>query len=146
MALLRLSALDPGDLEVLSLHLQDAIVRVGDLRYLPKQQRFVMAVNRFSWENVAAKRRYERRLTALHFERVRSVKSQRLRQDDPDAVAAILALTFETGDDPAGTIVIALSGGGTLRLEVEYVEGRMKDLGPVWKTPHLPRHDHGDNA
>ena len=146
MALLKLSALDASDLEVLSLHLQDAIVRVGDMRYLPKQQRFVIVVNRFSWENVTAKGRHERRRTALHFEQVRSVKSQRLRQDDPKAVAAILAITFETANDPAGSIVIALSGGGTLRLDVDYVEGRMKDLGPVWKTPHLPRHDHGDGA
>ncbi|CAN5227221.1 DUF2948 family protein [soil metagenome] len=146
MALLRLTALDPGDLEILSLHFQDAIVRAGDMHYLPRQKRFVMAVNRFSWETAKRPGPYERRRTALHFERVLSVKSQRLRQDDPNAVAEILSLTFETGVEPAGAIVIALSGGGTLRLAVDYVEGRMKDLGPVWRTPHLPRHDHGDGA
>ena len=37
---LKLLALDEEDLAVLSAHVQDAVLKVGDLVYLPKEQRF----------------------------------------------------------------------------------------------------------
>src|SRR5436309_473980 len=37
---LKLIALDEKDLEIVSSHLQDAVVRVGDLAYVPSQKRF----------------------------------------------------------------------------------------------------------
>lgn len=143
MALLKLTALDSGDLEIISAHLQDAIVRTGDIRHLRNQQRFVLAANRFVWENAAARASgpYERRRTGLRFERVRSVKAHRVRQDDPEAVMSLLAIRFEPGDEPSGDIVITLSGGGSLRLTVDYIEGQVEDLGPSWETPNLPVHE-----
>ena len=50
MDLLKLVALDPEDLAIVSAHLQDAIVRVGDLAYLPKERRFALVARRFDWE------------------------------------------------------------------------------------------------
>ena len=47
---LRLKARDADDLEVISASLQDAIVAIGDMTYLPMEQRFVMVANRFKWE------------------------------------------------------------------------------------------------
>src|SRR5690242_15493382 len=46
---LRLIALDPEDLEVMSCNLQDAVVRVADVAYLPGQRRFAFLANRFDW-------------------------------------------------------------------------------------------------
>ncbi|HEX9905739.1 MAG TPA: DUF2948 family protein, partial [Propylenella sp.] len=43
---LRLIALDEEDLAVISTHVQDAIVRVGDLAFRPAEQRFALAMNR----------------------------------------------------------------------------------------------------
>ena len=42
MDLLKLTALDNDDLSVISAHLQDAVLLIGDIRYLPDQQRFVL--------------------------------------------------------------------------------------------------------
>ena len=50
MTQLKLLALDEEDLIVVSSHLQDAVMRVGDMAYLPSQQRFAAIVNRFDWE------------------------------------------------------------------------------------------------
>ena len=47
---LRLKARDADDLQIISAALQDAIVAVGDMAYLPDEQRFVLVVNRFKWE------------------------------------------------------------------------------------------------
>ncbi len=48
---LKLVALDQDDIEVVSAHVQDALVRVGDIFWQPREHRFVMALNRFDWMN-----------------------------------------------------------------------------------------------
>ena len=63
MTLLKLLALDEEDLQVVSSHLQDAVVRVGDMVFLPSQKRFVAIVNRFDWESATGNdtKNYKRR-------------------------------------------------------------------------------------
>ena len=46
---LKLLAFDADDLAVISANLQDALLRVGDLAWLPAEQRFVAVSNRFDW-------------------------------------------------------------------------------------------------
>ena len=68
--LLRLVALDAEDLAILSAHVQDAVLRVKDINWLPRKGHFVLGLNRFVWEKAAAgswrKREFERRRAALH--------------------------------------------------------------------------------
>ena len=72
---LKLQGLDEEDLAVLSAHVQDAVLKVGDLLYLPQEQRFAVGMNRFIWEKADGRRRtYERRRTALTFDRVKAVQ------------------------------------------------------------------------
>jgi hypothetical protein len=94
MDLLRLVALDQEDLAVLSAHLQDAIVRVGDLTFLPSEHRFALAARRFDWE-AGASEPPRRRLTGLHFERVLAARTKDLPRENTDAVLNLLAITFE---------------------------------------------------
>jgi hypothetical protein len=70
---LKLVALDRDDIEVVSAHVQDALVRVGDMLWLPREHRFVMALNRFDWMAVVDAKHaaeYRRCRTALRFDRV----------------------------------------------------------------------------
>ena len=53
---LKLVALDRDDIAVVSTHVQDALVRVGDILWQPHEHRFVMALNRFDWMAVAGAR------------------------------------------------------------------------------------------
>ena len=53
----------------------------------------------------------------------------------------LLAVTFEISEAPSGFVTRVFSGGGDIRLEVECLECEMSDLGPVWETSNLPRHD-----
>ena len=48
---LKLVALDKDDIEVVSAHVQDALVKVTDIFWQPREHRFVMALNRFDWMN-----------------------------------------------------------------------------------------------
>ena len=80
MAELKLIAFDADDLAVISAHLQDAVLKVGDIAYLPRERRFAAVGNRFDWADAlrAATRpqEYARRRTALRFERVLGAQVQ----------------------------------------------------------------------
>ncbi|WP_346899049.1 DUF2948 family protein [uncultured Roseibium sp.] len=140
---LKLAALDAEDLEVLSAHLQDAVLTVGDIRYLPKERKAIFVVNRFVWDKAADKRTgdHERRRAVLAVAQVSAMKATRIRQDAKGAVLELLAVTFEEGDAPAGRIKLEFAGGGTVLLEVDCIEAQLADLGAAWSTPNRPAHD-----
>jgi Protein of unknown function (DUF2948) len=135
---LRLAALDNDDLKIISAHMQDALVRVSDIRYLHKTRQFAMVANRFAWE---LQPKSERCRSGLHFEHVLSVQQQGLDRMEPSDILSLLSITFEPGSAPAGTVVLAFSAGHSVRLLVEYLDLQLKDLGGAWATGHTPRHD-----
>lgn len=142
MTSLKLVALDEDDLEIVSAHLQDSVLKAGDLVYRPAEKQFAMAVNRFVWE---AKRRLlqrggERRRSLVHFDRVLSVKRVGFDPSREEDVLSLLALRFVPGEAPAGTIEIVFSGGAAIRLEVECIEARLTDTAAAWETPSRPAH------
>ena len=47
---LKFVVLDEEDLEVASTHLQDAVGKVADVHWRPREKRLVLALNRFDWE------------------------------------------------------------------------------------------------
>lgn len=144
---LKLAALDEEDLAVLSAHVQDAVLKVADMTYLPRENRFVIAMNRFIWEKAEGKRRnYERRQAALTFDRVLSVRTNRIRRDLADAVLNLLAIDFDPSEPPGGAVNLIFAGGGAVRLEVECIEARLADLGAAWATTAKPSHDLDSDA
>jgi hypothetical protein len=136
---LKLTALDAQDLEVISASMQDAVLKAGDIRYLKREKKLVLAARRFAWE--VASKTNERRLTGLHFGRVLAVRSQGIDRKAKDAVLSLLSITFAATDEPAGTIAIAFSGGATLHFDVECIEARLADLGPAWEAGRRPSHE-----
>jgi hypothetical protein len=137
---LKLVALDIDDLAVLSAHLQDAVAKVGDMTYLPKEKRFAMLVNRFDWSSAGEEAPLRRR-TGIHFERVLGASTRGFDLANREAVLNLLAVEFEEQDAPSGTVKLNFSGDAAIRLEVECLEAAMSDLGPAWSTRQRPRHE-----
>jgi hypothetical protein len=137
---LRLLARDAEDLSVLSVHLQDAELKVADIVFLPRERRFAFAVDRFDWERRTLENKNCRRRAAVHFEGVTKVSSKGVPVDDRAALLNLLALAFEPGEEPGGAVNLLLQGGGMIRLEVECLEAAMKDLGPTWDCTCCPEH------
>ncbi|MGU3493330.1 DUF2948 family protein [Xanthobacteraceae bacterium A53D] len=137
---LKLFALDDEDLAIISTHLQDAVVKVGDMGFVPKSQRFALLLNRFDWDGKPDGENFVRRRSGLHFERVRNVKLRGFDVKAHDAVLNLLAITFEPTDEPSGLLQLTFSGGAEIRLEVECIEAGLSDLGPAWGCPHKPEH------
>jgi hypothetical protein len=141
MDLLKLVALDNDDIEVLSAHVQDSVVKVGDVLWRPAEKRLIIAINRFDWESAqGAEPPFRRRRAALRFERVSAVKCRNVSCSDKDAVLNLLAIEFIPTESPAGHVTLTFSGGGEVRLDVECLEVELADLGPVWATAACPAH------
>jgi hypothetical protein len=154
---LKLTALDEEDLEVISAHLQDATLLVGDITYLPKLKKFALLANRFCWESAMSRDAaaeggasddateaagpFRRCRCGLQINRVFSVQYNNVRRDNPEGVLSLLAIRFHPGPEaPGGIIELTFSGGGALRAEVECIEAALDDLGLSWETPRKPAH------
>jgi hypothetical protein len=142
---LKLVALDRDDVEVVSAHVQDALVRVADILWQPREHRFVMGLSRFDWIGAAdarpaVKSDYRRCRTALRFERVLSCRCRNLDQTNKNAQLNLLAVEFEAHDPPAGVVTMTFSGGGVIRLEVECLEAELADLGEIFVADGCPNH------
>ncbi len=142
---LKLVALDRDDIEIVSAHVQDALVRVADIFWQPREHRFVMALNRFDWmsavdANPERQADYRRCRTALRFDRVISCQCRNLDQSNKDVRLNLLAVEFAERDAPAGLVTMTFSGGGVIRLEVECLEAELADLGEIYVADGCPNH------
>lgn len=147
MSAVKLIALDDEDLSVISTHLQDAVVRVGDLAYLASERRFAMVVNRFDWSNANTQAEdYARLRSGLRFEKVASAQVSGIDLHDKNRVLSLLAITFSESDHPSGFIEIVFSGRAAIRLEVECVEAELRDLGAQWATNVKPTHSEEESG
>lgn len=139
---LKLIALDKADLDVLSAHLQDAVLRVEDMTYLPHERRFAAVLNRFDWMSAGdgKAKQYQRRRAALRIEKVLAAQFQKLPMHDKSHVVELLAVNFEETEAPAGYVMLVFAGGGGIRLAVECIEVELNDLGPAWPARVKPEH------
>ncbi|WP_088348292.1 MULTISPECIES: DUF2948 family protein [Rhodomicrobium] len=151
MELLKLIALDDEDLTIMSAHLQDAVLLVEDMAFIPQERRFAAIVNRFDWVSATEKRTangggYERRRAALRFEKVMNAQFRQLSLDNKGDALELLAVKFEAATLPSGYVTLFFAGGGAVRLHVDCIEAELRDLGPIWKTRRKPEHpDDGNN-
>lgn len=144
MDTLKLIALDEEDLQILSAHLQDAVLKVEDIEYLAAEKKLVLGVNRFVWELASdgkRRRSFERRRTALLFDRVGKVQATGIDRRHANDILSLLAIRFIVGDAPSGIVELTFAAGKALRLEVEAIEAQLTDLGPAWETSFKPEHE-----
>ncbi len=137
---LRLIALDTEDLAIMSAHLQDSLVTVGEMAYLPRSKRFAAVAARFDWV-AEAEGKKERCETGFHFERVLKVSRSGFSQQDPTQRLMLLSVAFDEIDSPAGQVVLTFSGGAAIKLDVECLEAQVQDLGRRWTCTACPNHD-----
>jgi len=139
-ALLKLRAEDTEDLLVISACLQDALVPVRDLAYIPEERTFLLIANRFRWENgvrpAPGEAGLERTLCGITFSEVAAVSYSGFRRSENGRILSLLAIRAENGK-----VHLEFSGGAAIRLEVACILCHAKDIGEPWPTPWQPRHD-----
>jgi hypothetical protein len=144
MDMLKLVALDADDLTMVSAHMQDAVLKAGDIAFWPKESRFAIIARRFDWEGHDAGEN-RRRLSGLQFGRVTRAQAHALDAQARDRVLNLLSITFTptVPEAPEGEITLTFSDGAAMRLSVECIEAQLTDLGPVWEAAGAPAHPGG---
>ena len=137
---LKLLALDIEDLDVISATTQDAVIRVGDMGFAKADHRFAMLMNRYAWEGGVGGKKGVRKRAALYFDRVNGVKVTGFDTNAREGTLELLTIRFHPAEAPSGLIELAFAGGGTVRLEVDYIESRLEDLGAAWAAKARPEH------
>ena len=141
---LKLRAEDADDLAVISACLQDALVAVRDLAFVPQDRAFLMAANRFRWEGAARPERaetgYQRILCGITFGAVAGVSYIGFRRSEDDRILSLLTIR-PWHDDEGDAIRLEFSGGAAIRLDVAHIVCHAQDVGEPWPTQWQPRHD-----
>jgi hypothetical protein len=134
---LKLLARDEEDLAVISAVLQDALIPVSEMAYLPDEQRFALVANRFRWEAPHDRPRdnFERRLTGLSIGGVTGVRRRGFNPGDPTRILALLAVRRV-----AGALQLDFAAGASIRLETAEILCHLDDLSEPWPTRWQPRH------
>jgi hypothetical protein len=156
----KLRAHDPLDMEVIATWLQDALVPLADLAYLPREKRFVMVANRFMWESATPEPArepgpsgdarfedetgdpaFQRVNCGVCFDRVRAVRYRGLDPKNKDHILNLLTIEAEPR-----AVMLVFSGEASIRLEVTAIACHLEDLGEPWPTHWLPDHGESDAA
>ena len=143
-AAFKLRAEDADDLAVISACLQDALVAVRDLAFVPQDLTFLMVANRFRWERASRPARgeagYQRSLCGITFGAVVGVSYHGFRRSEDARILSLLAI--RPGRDGEGcAILLEFSDGAAIRLGVSRILCHAQDLGEPGPTPWQPRHD-----
>ena len=145
---LKLRCEDEEDVVVLSSLLQDALVPMAELAWLPAEKCFVFVASRFIWSECidvtlpageAGIECYSRQNFGVTLEGVKAVRSRGIDIDDKSRILELLAITASSGS-AAATIELVFAGGAGIRVECERIAVHGQDVGEPWPTLHRPRH------
>jgi hypothetical protein len=150
---LKIIARDAEDLAVVSACLQDSLIPLNEMRYLPQERRFVMVANRFRWERAAKETPGTAPITDASFEsdddfgdrqrtnagicidRVLAVRSRNIDRSRPDDFLSLLSVRLD-----GNKLSFLFAGGGVVQVEIEALALYLSDLGKAWPTQWRPDH------
>lgn len=141
--LLKLKAVDSGDLQVIAGILQDAIVPVLDIAHDKSGRSFMFAANRFRWEKPAAgaDSDKERIHCGVTFANVSSVLRKGIDRRQPGTFLNLLTISLEDRPDGEGPVVeLTFSGDAAIRLETAGLLCHLEDFGEPWPAQSQPQH------
>ena len=127
---INIGALDDEDLSVLSALCQDSVIKIGDIAWRKSARTVALLLQRFRWEENTPEA--ERVQSMLVIDQALAMAAQGIDPQDKDGVLSLLSVEFETPDedesDPSGDVLLKFSGDATLRIHVEALELRLRDV------------------
>jgi hypothetical protein len=140
---IRLRAVDAEDLSVIAACLQDALIPLAEMAYLPDERRFMAAFTRFQRERLPDPGR-PAGLTQSHSVLVlREVEAVKVRGLDRRFGAVrfeLLTMIAEPGAD-GQRITLLFAGDAAIQLHARSIAATLEDFGEPWPATALPRHD-----
>ena len=140
---LKLIGKNQEDLKIISAYSQDSIVSIRDIVFLKKNRIFIMVTNRFMWEALQKKfeqKNIKRIRSALKFEEVLKVRSQKINQENKNRNLECLAIKCDEKLNNNYEVKIFFSGDGVITLTLEAIDVILQDLGKPWEAKYSPKH------
>jgi hypothetical protein len=157
---LKLKAVDQHDVEVCSMHLQDALCPLSSMHYSKKDKVFSLMANRFCWENIEYGDQYSsyfRVHCGVFFHGVESIYKCNFYQKGHERIFNLLmlsdrdlersetnkskdSLSLEKEECGMSLIHLIFSDEKEIRLQGKKIEIYLKDFDEPWPSKHKPVH------
>jgi hypothetical protein len=141
---LRLKAVDADDLSVIAACLQDALIPLSEMVYLPDERRFLAAFTRFRRECLADPTCCDgltQCQSVLTFNGVECVKHHGIDPRFGGVKLEFLTMVAEPGGDGLVTVVLIFAGDMALQLRVRGISATLSDFGEPCPAHAAPRHE-----
>jgi hypothetical protein len=141
---LRLKAVDAEDLGVIAACLQDALIPLREMVYLPDERRFLAAFTRFRREclaDPAACDGLTQCQSVLTFNGVEGVKHHGIDRRFGAVKLEFLTMVAQPTDDGRVTVILLFAGDMALQLRVRAIDATLRDFGEPWAAAAAPRHE-----
>ena len=92
---MQLNAIDTDELKIIATILQDGLIEVNDVKYLPSIRSFVLMITRFMWEEKIVNKVNKRtKAVFLVFEDVLSAFAKNIDQNDKTKTIELVTFNF----------------------------------------------------
>lgn len=124
-------------IDVISAHMQDAIVPSSSFIHETEQKSFKLLGNRFCWEKfLNPENPIKVRVHAgIHFDHVTNVQKKNIHLHHPERLYNLMLMEAKENE-----VLLKFSENGEIRLTVEKISCKMADLHEPYPTQFLPAH------
>ena len=129
---MNLNAIDTDDLKIISTILQDGLIEVNDIKYLPSIRSFFLMITRFMWEEKIVNKVDQRIRAVLSFEDVLSVYSKNIDQLNKKKTLELVTFNYYPNDSKNIEIELLFKNDATIKLETEIIRCKLEDQGEPW--------------
>ena len=134
---MKLNAIDTEELKIIATVLQDGLIEVNDVKYLPSIRTFIVMITRFMWEEKIVNKINNRTKAVLVFEDVLAVHSRNIDQMNKTKVLELLTFNFYYNKSKNIEIELLFNNDATIKLETEVVQAKLEDQGESWTVEEV---------
>ena len=136
---MKLNAIDTEELKIIATVLQDGLIEVSDVKYLPSIRTFIVMITRFMWEEKIVNKTNNRTKAVLVFEDVLAVHSRNIDQMNKTKVLELLTFNFYYNKSKNIEIELLFNNDATIKLETEVVQAKLEDQGEPWTVEEVDK-------
>lgn len=137
---LKLLAIEPSEIEIVSAACQDALFLPKDAVFNKKARRFAISVNRFKWESASANKG-DRVAALLSFESILGVSAKGVNPKS-NIPLSILSIEFNADSEPpSGEFALNLAQGAQIKIKAECIDILLGDIGETRQAKQTPEHE-----
>tara|TARA_Y100000741_G_scaffold280369_1_gene220146 strand:+ start:19 stop:423 length:405 start_codon:yes stop_codon:yes gene_type:complete len=119
----KIIAQSPQDLQIISACCSEAKIKLGNIKYLPKNKIFLMSIERLNKES---KKKNEKINSIIKFEFIDSSKSINIDQNDPNLLLELMAINLFKREYNF-EITLLFSNNAIITLSAEIIEVTLED-------------------